>query len=46
VARHIDAIAADLETSSRNLAEFTRGVREDPGVLVRGRERAGDGGQP
>jgi phospholipid/cholesterol/gamma-HCH transport system substrate-binding protein len=46
VARHIDAIAADLETSSRNLAEFTRGVREDPGVLVRGRERAGDGGPP
>jgi phospholipid/cholesterol/gamma-HCH transport system substrate-binding protein len=46
VARHIDAITADLETSSRNLAEFTRGVREDPGVLVRGRERAGDGSQP
>jgi len=39
VARHIDAIAADLETSSRNLSEFTRQVREDPGVIVRGRER-------
>jgi phospholipid/cholesterol/gamma-HCH transport system substrate-binding protein len=46
VARHIDAIAADLETSSRNLAEFTRQVREDPGLIVRGRERAGDGAQP
>jgi phospholipid/cholesterol/gamma-HCH transport system substrate-binding protein len=39
VARHIDAIAADLETSSRNLSEFTRQIREDPGVIVRGRER-------
>ncbi|TFG97666.1 MAG: hypothetical protein E4H11_01605 [Myxococcales bacterium] len=39
VARHIDAIAADLETSSRHLSEFTRQIREDPGVIVRGRER-------
>ena len=46
VARHIDAIASDLETSSRNLAEFTRQVREDPGVIVRGRERGDDGVQP
>jgi phospholipid/cholesterol/gamma-HCH transport system substrate-binding protein len=45
VARHIDAIAADLERSSRNLAEFTRQVRENPGVIVRGRER-GDGPTP
>jgi len=37
VARHIDAIAADLETSTRNLAEFTRQIREDPGAIVRGR---------
>jgi phospholipid/cholesterol/gamma-HCH transport system substrate-binding protein len=42
VARHIDSIAADLEASSRNLSEFTRQIREDPGVIVRGRER-GDG---
>ena len=46
VARHIDAIAGDLEKSSRNLAEFTRQVREDPGVIVRGRARAEDGAQP
>lgn len=46
VARHIDAIAADLEASSRNLSEFTRQVREDPGVIVRGRERGDDGGGP
>ena len=46
VARHVDAIAADLETSSRNLAEFTRQIREDPGVIVRGRERGDGGGAP
>ncbi len=46
VARHIDAIAEDLEKSSRNLAEFTRQVREDPGVIVRGRARGEDGAQP
>ncbi len=46
VAQHIDAIAADLERSSRNLAEFSRQVREDPGVIVRGRARAEDGAQP
>jgi phospholipid/cholesterol/gamma-HCH transport system substrate-binding protein len=46
VARHIDAIAADLETSSRNLSEFTRQIREDPGVIVRGRERGGEEALP
>ena len=46
VARHVDAIAADLETSSRNLSEFTRQIREDPGVIVRGRERGDDGARP
>jgi phospholipid/cholesterol/gamma-HCH transport system substrate-binding protein len=46
VARHIDAIAADLETSSRNLAEFTRQLREDPGLFVRGRARADEGAAP
>ena len=46
VARHIDAIAEDLERSSRNLAEITRQVRENPGVIVRGRERGGDGVPP
>jgi phospholipid/cholesterol/gamma-HCH transport system substrate-binding protein len=46
VAQHIDAISADLETSSRNLAEFTRQVREDPAVLVRGRDHPDDEAQP
>ena len=46
VASHIDAIAADLERSSRNLAEFTRQVRENPDVILRGRERTDGGPKP
>ncbi len=46
VARHIDAIAADLEASTRNLAEFTRQIREDPGVIVRGRENGEEETRP
>jgi len=38
VARHIDSIAANLEATTRNLNEFSRQVRENPGVLIRGRE--------
>jgi phospholipid/cholesterol/gamma-HCH transport system substrate-binding protein len=38
VARHIDAISHNLELSTRNLAEFSRQIRENPGVLVTGRE--------
>jgi len=40
VARHIDAIGHNLELSTRNLSEFSRQIRENPGVLVRGREAA------
>ena len=40
VARHIDAISQNLEQSTRNLSEFSRQNRENPGVLVRGREAA------
>ncbi len=40
VARHIDTISSNLEQSTRNLAEFSRQIRENPGVLVRGRETA------
>jgi phospholipid/cholesterol/gamma-HCH transport system substrate-binding protein len=48
VARHIDAISANLEQSTRNLSEFSRQIRENPGLLVRGRESAADtdGGAP
>jgi phospholipid/cholesterol/gamma-HCH transport system substrate-binding protein len=38
VARHIDAISHNLELSTRNLSEFSRQIRENPGVLVTGRE--------
>jgi phospholipid/cholesterol/gamma-HCH transport system substrate-binding protein len=42
VARHIDAISLNLEQSTRNLTEFSRQIRENPGVLVRGNEAAPD----
>jgi phospholipid/cholesterol/gamma-HCH transport system substrate-binding protein len=40
VARHIDVISQNLEATTRNLSEFSRQIRENPGVLVRGRELA------
>jgi phospholipid/cholesterol/gamma-HCH transport system substrate-binding protein len=42
VARRIDAISHNLELTTRNLAEFSRQIRENPGVLVRGRDAAPD----
>jgi phospholipid/cholesterol/gamma-HCH transport system substrate-binding protein len=42
VARHIDAIAQNLEGTTRNMNEFSRQIRENPGVFLRGRE-TGDG---
>lgn len=44
LARHIDSISANLETSTRNLNEFSRQVRDNPGVLLRGRESGSDDG--
>ena len=38
VAAHIDAIAAELEATTRNASEFSRQIRNDPSVLLRGRE--------
>lgn len=38
VARHIDAINANLESTTRNMDEFSRQVREDPSVIIRGRD--------
>ena len=43
VARHIDAIANHLETTTRNFSEFSSQIREDPSVLLRGRNSSGDG---
>jgi phospholipid/cholesterol/gamma-HCH transport system substrate-binding protein len=42
ISRRIDSIASDLETTTRNASEFSRQIRENPGVLVRGRETDGD----
>lgn len=36
VARHIDAIAYNLEGTSRNMHEFSRQVRQNPGLLLGG----------
>jgi phospholipid/cholesterol/gamma-HCH transport system substrate-binding protein len=33
---HIDAITHHLEGSSRNIHEFTRQIKENPGLLIRG----------
>jgi phospholipid/cholesterol/gamma-HCH transport system substrate-binding protein len=38
LSRHVDAISANLETTTRNMNEFSRQVRDNPGVLLRGRE--------
>ncbi len=38
LARHSDAIAHDMEVTSRNLAEFSRQIRENPGLILRGRD--------
>lgn len=35
VARHIDAVTYNLESTSRNLAEFSRQVRMNPSLLLR-----------
>jgi len=42
VARHADAIAVNLETTTRNMDEFSQQIRTDPGVLLRGRSGADD----
>ena len=36
VSQHIDAVTHDLEGSSRNMQEFTRQIRENPSILLRG----------
>ena len=45
VSRHIDAIASNLEDTTRNANEFSEQIREDPSVLLRGRDAADDGAQ-
>lgn len=44
LARHAEAIASNLETTTRNADEFSRQIREDPAVLLRGRDAAREPG--
>jgi len=44
VARHVDAVAQNLEGSSRNMLEFSRRLKANPGLLLRGRGPAPDAG--
>jgi phospholipid/cholesterol/gamma-HCH transport system substrate-binding protein len=43
VSRHIEAVAHHLEVTTRNMNEFSRQIRENPGVIIRGRS-SDDGG--
>ena len=43
IANHSEVIAQDLEITSRNLAEFSRQIRANPSLLLRGR---GDAPEP
>lgn len=45
VSQHIEAVSHHLEGSSRNMHEFTRQIRENPGLLLRGSPQP-DGAQP
>ncbi len=40
VAQHIDAVAQDLEGASRNMLEFSRRLKANPGLLLRGEQAA------
>jgi phospholipid/cholesterol/gamma-HCH transport system substrate-binding protein len=42
ISRHNDAITHNLEVTTRNANEFSRQIREDPSVVIRGRSQ-GDG---
>jgi phospholipid/cholesterol/gamma-HCH transport system substrate-binding protein len=43
VARHIDAINDNLETTTRNLSEFSEKIRRNPAALIRGQATEADG---
>jgi len=40
VAQRADAIAHNLEATTRNMNEFSQQIRQNPGVIIRGREAA------
>ncbi len=43
VSQHIDAITHNLEGSMRNMNEFSRELRENPGLLIRGSAQPDEG---
>lgn len=43
VARTIDSVTYNLEGTSRNVHEFSRQIRDNPGVLIGGTKGTGDG---
>jgi phospholipid/cholesterol/gamma-HCH transport system substrate-binding protein len=40
VALRADAIAHNLEATTRNMNEFSQQIRENPGLIIRGRSAA------
>ena len=42
VSRHIDSIVSNLDDTARNANEFSLQIRQNPGVLLRGRDVADD----
>jgi phospholipid/cholesterol/gamma-HCH transport system substrate-binding protein len=46
IARHIDAVNQNLEGTSRNMNEFSRRIRQNPGLLLRGGDSGSDGTEP
>ncbi len=46
VADHIGAINRNLETTTRNMSEFSEDIRRNPGLLLRGRDVEDEGGAP
>ena len=45
MSRHIDAISFNLEIASRNVSEFSRQIRANPGVLLSGKPPADEAAQ-
>jgi phospholipid/cholesterol/gamma-HCH transport system substrate-binding protein len=46
VLRHSDSVAENLEESTRNLREFSREIRDDPALMLRGRRPPDDSTNP
>lgn len=46
VARHIDAINHNMESAARNMNEFTRQIRQNPGLLLGGKAAPDEAAQP